>query len=194
MFKDEMLNGTNMTTHYTPYIFLRLFADEIKELPDKILYLDADLVFYNNIKTLYDIDIENYDFAAVRDYFGKWFIDYKYMYSGVLLMNLKRMRKSKVLAECRKMCREKKMLLPDQTALNVKCKSKLCLPRKYNEQKERKEDTVIRHFSMTIKFFPYFHTLNIKPWHIDNIHNVYKINDFDDILEEYLKIKGEKVI
>ena len=47
---------------------------------------------------------------------------------------------------------------------------------------------------MTIKFFPYFHTLNIKPWHIDNIHNVYKINDFDDILEEYLKIKGEKVI
>ena len=194
MFKDEMLNGTNMTTHYTPYIFLRLFADEIKELPDKVLYLDADLVFYDNIKTLYDIDIEDYDFAAVKDYFGKWFIDYKYMNSGVLLMNLKRMRKSKVLTECRKMCREKKMLLPDQTALNVKCKNKLCLPRKYNEQKKRKEDTVIRHFSMTIKFFPYFHTLNIKPWHIDNIHNVYKIYDFDDILEEYLKIKGEKVV
>lgn len=194
MFKKEMLGSTNMATHYTPYIFLRLFADKIKELPDKILYLDADLVIYDNIKSLYDIDIEKYDFAAVKDYFGRWFIDYKYMNSGVLLMNLKRMRESGVLEECRKMCKEKKMLLPDQTALNVKCKSKLCLPRKYNEQKERKEDTVIRHFSMTIKFFPKIYTLNIKPWQIDKIHNVYKINDFDDVLEEYLKVKGEKVV
>ena len=193
MFEKEMLNGTNMTTHYTPYIFLRLFADEIVELPDKILYLDADLVIYDDIKKLYDIDVGKYDFAAVKDYFGKWFIDYKYMNSGVLLMNLKRMRKTRVLAECRQMCKEKKMLLPDQTALNVKCKSKLYLPRKFNEQKKRRSDTVIRHFSMTIKFFPKFYTLNIKPWHIDKIHDVYKINDFDDILEEYLKIKGEEI-
>ena len=193
MFAKEMLNGTNMTTHYTPYIFLRLFADEIKELPDKILYLDADLVIYNDIKELYDININEYDFAAAKDYFGKWFIDYKYMNSGVLLMNLKRMRSSGVLAECRQMCKVKKMLLPDQTALNVKCKSKLYLPRKYNEQKQRRKDTVIRHFSMTIKFLPKFYTLNIKPWHIDKIHEVYKINDFDDVLDEYLKIKGEEI-
>jgi lipopolysaccharide biosynthesis glycosyltransferase len=193
MFEKEMLDGTNMTTRYTPYIFLRLFADEITELPDKILYLDADLVIYDDIKKLYDIDVEKYDFAAVKDYFGKWFIDYKYMNSGVLLMNLKRMRETGALAECRKMCKEKKMLLPDQTALNVKCKSKLYLPRKFNEQKNRRKDTVIRHFSMTIKFFPKFYTLNIKPWHIDKIHDVYKINDFDDVLEEYLKIKGEEI-
>lgn len=193
MFAKEMLNGTNMTTHYTPYIFLRLFADEINELPDKVLYLDADLVIYNDIKELYDININEYDFAAAKDYFGKWFIDYKYMNSGVLLMNLKRMRSSGVLAECRQMCKVKKMLLPDQTALNVKCKSKLYLPRKYNEQKQKRKDTVIRHFSMTIKFLPKFYTLNIKPWHIDKIHEVYKINDFDDVLDEYLKIKGEEI-
>ena len=133
------------------------------------------------------------DFAASKDYFGRWFIDYRYLNSGVLLMNLKRMRKDGTLAKCRKMCVEQKMLLPDQTALNLMCRKKLYLPRKYNEQKERKEDTVIRHFSMTMKFFPKFKTINIKPWNIDEIHKIYKINDFDDVIEKYLEIKGDKV-
>lgn len=192
-YKKEMLVGANMDTNYTPYIFLRLFADEVEELPDKVLYLDADIVVYDNLKKLYDIDISKYDFAASKDYLGKWFIDYRYLNSGVLLMNLKKMREEGSLAKCREMCVKQKMLLPDQTALNLICKKKLYLPRKYNEQKERKEDTVIRHFSMTIKFFPKFKKVNIKPWHIDKIHDVYNINDFDDVIEKFLEIKGEKV-
>lgn len=192
-YKREMLVGANMDTNYTPYIFLRLFADEIKAIPDKVLYLDADIVVYDDLKDLYNIDISDYDFAASKDYFGRWFIDYRYLNSGVLLMNLKRMRKDGTLAKCRKMCVEQKMLLPDQTALNLMCRKKLYLPRKYNEQKKRKEDTVIRHFSMTMKFFPKFKTINIKPWDIDEIHKIYKINDFDDVIEKYLEIKGDKV-
>lgn len=191
MFREEMMNTVNMTTHYTPYIFLRLFADKIEELPDKILYLDTDIVCYKDIKELYDTNIDNYEFAAAKDYFGMWFIDRKYMNSGVLLMNLKKMRENNSLSNCRKMCMEKKMLLPDQTALNEVCKAKYYLPRKYNEQKQRSDDTVIRHFSMTIKFWPWFHTLNIKPWNVNEIHEIYKINDFDDVLDEYLKVKGE---
>lgn len=191
MFREEMMNTVNMTTHYTPYIFLRLFADKIEELPDKILYLDTDIVCYKDIKELYDTNIDNYEFAAAKDYFGMWFIDRKYINSGVLLMNLKKMRENNSLNNCRKMCMEKKMLLPDQTALNEVCKAKYYLPRKYNEQKQRSDDTVIRHFSMTIKFWPWFHTLNIKPWNVNEIHEIYKINDFDDVLDEYLKVKGE---
>lgn len=191
MFRKEMMNTVNMTTHYTPYIFLRLFADKIEELPDKILYLDTDIVCYKDIKELYDTNIDNYEFAAAKDYFGMWFIDRKYINSGVLLMNLKKMRENNSLNNCRKMCMEKKMLLPDQTALNEVCKAKYYLPRKYNEQKQRSDDTVIRHFSMTIKFWPWFHTLNIKPWNVNEIHEIYKINDFDDVLDEYLKVKGE---
>ena len=49
-YKREMLVGANMDTNYTPYIFLRLFADEIKEIPDKVLYLDADIVVYDDLK------------------------------------------------------------------------------------------------------------------------------------------------
>ena len=151
------------------------------------MYLDADIVCYGDLNELYNRDIADYEFAASLDYFGKWFIDYKYINSGVLLMNLKKLRENDSLRKCREMCVEKKMLLPDQTALNKCCEQKLYLPRKYNEQKERKEDTVVRHFSKTIKFIPYFKTINIKPWEIEKIHDVYKIHDFDDVIEKYLK-------
>lgn len=192
LFDDEMLNSINLNTSYTPYIFLRLFADQIPELPNKLLYLDADTVCYKDLSELFNIDVSDYEFAASRDYIGRWFIDYNYLNSGVLLLNLENMKKNDSFTNCRKMCIEKRLLLPDQTALNACCKNKLYLPRKFNEQKERKDDTVIRHFSMTIKLIP-FKKINIKPWHIDKIHDVYGIHDFDDILDEYLKIKkGEE--
>ena len=54
-FKSEMLHGKNMKTHYTPYIFVRLFSDVIEELPDKILYIDTDIICYKDIKELFDI-------------------------------------------------------------------------------------------------------------------------------------------
>ena len=38
---------------------------------------------------------------------------------------------------------------------------------------------------------PYLKFLNVKPWNIEGIHEIYKIHDFDDILEEYLNIKNE---
>ena len=110
------------------------------------------------------------------------------MHSGVLLLNLKKLRETNALSKCRQMCLDKKMLLPDQTALNKCCKFKLLLPREYNEQKKRTEETVVRHFSMTMKFVPYFKTINIKPWHIDKVHDVYKIYDYEDIIEEYKNI------
>lgn len=212
-FKEEMLNSANINTHYTPYILVRLFSDKVESLPDKILYLDSDLVIYKNIETLYNMKIDDYDFAAAIDYIGQYFINKNYINSGVLLMNMKKMKEEKVFERCRKMVIEKRMLLPDQTALNKICKDKKYLPRKYNEQKERQEDTVIRHFSMTIKFIvhsnnkkkelikrhcailkflPCLKFLNVKPWNIEGIHEIYKIHDFDDILEEYLNIKEKE--
>ncbi len=187
-FRSEMMEGKNMKTHYTPYIFLRLFADKIEELPDKVLYMDIDIVCYDDISKIYNTDVSNYEFAAAKDYYGKWFIDLNYMNSGVLLMNLKKLRETQALSKCRKMCLDKKMLLPDQTALNKCCKYKLLLPNRCNEQNKRQNDTVVRHFSMKMKFLPYFKTVNIKPWHIDKVHDVYKIFDYEDIIEDYRTI------
>lgn len=189
IYKEEMLKNINRRTHYTPYIFLRLLSDKIKELPDKILYLDTDLVCYKDINTLYNIDMTSYEIAAARDYIGRKWIDLDYLNSGVVLMNLKKIRETNSFDKCRKMCMTRRMALPDQTALNKCCKDKLILEDKYNEQYKRKEDTVIRHFSMQLLYFPIIRPRNIKPWEIDKVHNILKINDYDDIYEEFLKIK-----
>ena len=192
LIKKEVLSSVNQKTHYTPYIFIRLFSDKIKELPDKILYLDCDIVCYKDIKEIFDIDIEEYDVGVVKDYIGRKVINRKYINSGVLLINLKKVREDGSFEKARNIAKKRVMAMPDQTAIYKACTKKLYLPDKYNEQKERKEDTVIRHFSMTIKLLPYFRLVNIKPWNIDRMHNEYKIFDYEDILEKYLEIKNKE--
>ena len=189
LFKEELLKSANIKTHYTPYILVRLFSDKIDIIPDKILYLDSDIVCYKSIDELYNINIEQYELGGALDYFGRRMINSKYINSGVLLMNMKLIREHGSFIKARKMCKNKKMLLPDQTALNKICKKKLYLSRKFNEQKAKQSDTVIRHFSMTMKFFPTFKLINIKPWQIDKVHEIYQIYDYEDIIKEYLKIK-----
>ena len=189
LFKREMMKCINMNTHYTPYIFIRLLSDLIKELPNKILYLDCDIVCYRDIKEIYDTDISDYEIAAALDYLGRRMIHSKYMNSGVVLMNLDMIRKTKSFRTARKMCKGRKMMLPDQTAINKACKKKIWLDDKCNEQKKRREDTIIRHFSMTLKMFPIIHLENVKPWQIEAVHKRYKIYDYEDIIEEYTKTK-----
>lgn len=188
IFKKEFSNSNNIENFYTPYTFLRLFADQINELPDKIIYLDTDIVVRKNIKELYDIDITNYEIAGSRDYYGKIFFNPRYLNAGVLLLNMKKLRETRMLNRAMKLCATKKIFLLDQTAINKLTKKKLILKSKFNEQHKIKKDTVIRHFSMTIKFFPVFKKQNIKPWHIDKVHNILKIYEFDDILERYKSI------
>lgn len=191
LYKEKMLKNINKKTHYTPYIFLRLLSDKIEQLPDKILYLDVDIVCYKDIKELYDIDMTNYEIAAARDFIGRKWIHPKYMNSGVVLINLANVRKTNSFEKCRQMCMTKRMMLPDQTALNRCCKSKLMLDDKFNEQYKRREDTVIRHFSMQLLYFPYPRPRNIKPWEIEKVHEVLKIHDYDDVYEEFLATKKD---
>ena len=189
IYNEEMKKNINMKTHYTPYIFLRLLSDKIEILPEKLLYLDTDIVCYKDISELYNIDMSNYEIAAAKDFIGRKWINKNYLNSGVLLMNLKKIRKNNSFEACRKMCLTRKMMLPDQTALNDCCKYKLILDDKFNEQYKRKSDTVIRHFSMQLLYFPIIRPRNIKPWEIDKVHNILKIHDYDDIYEEYLEVK-----
>ena len=87
------------------------------------------------------------------------------------------------------MCRDKKMFMPDQSALN-----KLAVKRKtsaiYNEQGGIKQNTVFKHFTTFFKFLPFFHAVTIKPWDEEKLHNSLNIFEFDDILiksKEYEK-------
>ena len=190
---NKELPEANIDTRFTPYCMLRLYADQINELPDKILYLDTDVVCLKDPIELYNIDITNYEIAGVLDYYGSHFYKKKiykkdYLNSGVLLLNLKLIKKTKLFKKSREMCKSVKMLLPDQSALNKLSKHKLIIKRKFNEQKKIKKNTIFRHFTTTFKFFPKFHTQTIKPWNIDKLHSILKVHEFDDILEDYKQI------
>jgi hypothetical protein len=89
-----------------------------------------------------------------------------------------------------KLCMQRWMMLADQAALNKVISRRKLMPRKYNEQGERPcKDTVLHHFSNNFKFFPYFRVQKVKPFEVNKIHEVLKITEYDDILEEYKKLK-----
>ena len=189
-FNNWVLNSSNKLSSYTPFAFLRLFADKIDNLPEKILYLDCDIMFNGNIEELFKTDISNHEIAVVLDRYGRFFINPSYFNSGMLLMNMKKIKETNLLEKVRNLCLNKKMSFPDQTALNKLCKNKLYLPRRFNEQGKLKADTVVQHFSKRIKWFPIFKTINIKPWQIEEVQKQYKINSYNDIYNEYLNLKN----
>ncbi len=190
-YRETLLNAKNQDNLYTPYSFLRLFADRVTFLPEKIIYLDTDTVLCGDISLLYDVEINDAEFAAVRDYYGRIFLGINYLNSGVLLLNLHKIRQTGLFQRAIRRCAEKKIFLPDQTTINRLAVKKKILPRRFNEQHKCRKNTLIRHFSMTIRWFPKFHTQNIKPWHVDKVHTCLKIHRFDDILNDYLTRKPQ---
>ena len=187
-FNQWINSSKNKFNSYTPFAFLRLFADTIENLPKKIIYLDTDIMINGDIKELFDIDISNHELGIVLDRYGHFFIRPKYFNSGMLLMNMEKIKQSKLLEKVKDFCTKKKMAFPDQSALNKCCKSKLYLPRKFNEQGKLKKNTIVHHFSKKIKWFPFFHTINVKPWQIDSVHKKYKCYAYDEIYDKYKKI------
>lgn len=185
----------NIKTRFTPCCMLRLFADEISEIPDKILYLDNDVIIRKDFtKEFYSQDIDDFEMIGSLDYYGKWFFKknifkFDYLNSGVLLLNMSKIRKTELFKNARKMCAEKKMFMPDQSALNKICNLKKIMPRRFNEQRKLKENTVIQHFSTTFRFFPIIKTVTVKPWQIDKMHSILKNFEYDDILMQYSKEK-----
>ena len=190
----------NMGTYFTPCAMLRLYMDKVPELTrlNRILYLDYDVVARGDIADFYDTDLTNIEAAGVLDIYGRRWYHYRglfkqdYINSGVMLFNLKECKKSKMFEKAAKICAEKWMLLPDQSALNRAIDRRKLMSRKFNEQEERpRRDTVLHHFSNNFKFWPYFRVQKVKPFEIEKIHEVLKITEYDDILEEYKKLKGK---
>jgi len=190
------LPAANMATRFTPYCMLRLFADLIPGLPEKLLYLDTDVICRRDLCGFYHQDLSGYEIAGVLDYYGRWFfrrhpMRADYLNSGVLLMNLGEIRQTGLLQKCRQICAGKKMFMPDQSALNKAAASKKLQPRRFNEQRRLREDTVLQHFTTTFRLFPHLHTLTVKPWQIDKMHEQLNLHEYDDLFTEYLHLQPD---
>lgn len=190
IYKAEIGGSPNEGSYCTPYTLLRLLADKVDGMPeDKLLYLDIDLLINDDIRKLYDIDITDYEYAAAKDHYGKKFLHHDYINAGVLLFNMKKIKETGLLKKARDMINTKKMVFSDQSAIYNCTTKKLLLPQRFNDQKWLKKNTIIRHFSKTLKLTPYPRNVNIKPWKISDMHRVFKCYHFDDVLYEYVYYK-----
>lgn len=189
LYNEYFANTPNKNPYTSPYTLIRLLADKIDGLPDKILYLDIDILFNKDISLIYDIDISDYEYAAARDHYGKYLINPNYINAGVLLFNLEKMKETNIFEKAREWLKKKKLLFADQSALTRATTKRKVLPQRYNDQKFLHSWTIIRHFSKRLFWLPYPHTDNIKQWHVSKVHKVFKYYQFDDILYEYIYLK-----
>lgn len=195
LFKDETPDA-NLSTRFTPCCMLRLFADKIDEIPDRILYLDTDVICCRDFGDFYYQNMDGVEIAGVLDYYGSWFFRKNifkrdYLNSGVLLMNMCELRKTGLLSSCRHMCTTKQMFMPDQSALNKLSVSKRICERKYNDQRRLHSDTVFQHFTTHFRFFPYVRTENVKPWQTEEVTTILHIpeSEYGALFAKYYDIK-----
>ncbi len=189
LYMREFDKCPNEGAYCSPYTLIRLFADIVPGMPDKLLYLDADVMFNRSIHLLYDIDVTEYEYAAARDHYGKYLLHPNYINAGVLLFNLKKIKESGLLRKARELIKTKKLVFADQSALIRSTAKKKMLPQKFNDQKFLHKSTVVRHFSKRLFYFPYPHTANIKQWQVSLLHKIFRYYCFDDILYEYIYLK-----
>ena len=190
IYKKEFDSCPNEQCYCSPYTLIRLFADLYEELPEKILYLDVDILFNRDIDLLWNTDIEGFEYAAARDHYGKFLINPNFINAGVILFNLKKCRETKLFEKCRELIKTKKLVFADESAI-IRCTTKKkMLSQRFNDQKFLYKNTVIRHFSKRLFWTPYPHTANIKQWSVTKVHKIFGYENFDDILYEYIYQKN----
>lgn len=186
----------NMDTIFTPNCVLRLFADQVPDLPDRILYLDTDVVSRRDCSEFYHQNMDGIELAGTLDYYGRWFfhnrgIRFDYLNSGVLLLNLKEIRRTGLFERARRLCVTTQMFMPDQSALNRLVTEVRIMPRRYNDQRRLHADTVFQHFTTSFRLWPWVHTLTVKPWQVTAVHDQLKLHEYDDVLDEYDRLEPQ---
>lgn len=180
-------------SEFTPYALLRLYIDVIDKIPNKIIYLDTDTVINNDISELYNIDISKYELGVVKDLFN-WFYIYRwkfcknnesYFNTGVLLINIEKVKETKLFTRAREFLKTNKRHYIDQDALNFLVKNKLMLPGKFNAKDKYYDEIVVHHFCNVRKKWNWFH--RTKPWEVNLVKE--RIHAYDDILDKYIELK-----
>jgi len=171
--------------------YYRSFIARLFPQYDKAIYIDSDTIVVGDIAELYDMQLgDNLVGALVdpkveavpefREYVNNAVgVPYtEYVNSGVLLLNLKGLRKIRYIQKMVHTIEkyDANLVAPDQDYLNVICRGKIMhLGPEWNMQPvkgELPENTKIIHFN-----------LFKKPWHYDDV-------DCEEIFWEYAKHSG----
>lgn len=130
---EKNFNNVYLSGHVSKAAYFRLaLADILPDNIEKVLYLDVDLLVCDNIKNLWNTDLENLPLGAVPDYgimASSRLCDQKesviglpvgekYFNSGVLIINLKKWREEKYFLKILEIINNNKFPHHDQDALN----------------------------------------------------------------------------
>ena len=131
-------NSPNYNTKYSKLSYTRCFFSKILQ-ESKILYIDIDALVIDNIEELWNIDIKEKALAGVYEngewskYLGVDGLDYNYINSGVLVMNLDYIRQHKLDDKMINLLNTKHFYFPDQDVINIVCKNHIKhIGNKYN--------------------------------------------------------------
>lgn len=140
---DATFRDAPLLHHFTSEVYYRILCSELlPETMERILYLDSDMLVRSSLKDFYNMEFEGKTLIGIRDTLGP--VYYKnqhysrlaelglteedvYVNSGVLLMNLEKMRKSFVLADFLCQVNEKRDIIDmvDQDMINVYFKGEI---------------------------------------------------------------------
>ena len=113
--------------HVSHAALLKFFLPEILSSIDKVLYIDSDVLVQDSLEPLYETNIQNYYAAVVRDtlsvlgreYMQSVGINNQYYFnSGVLLLNLQKMREDSISQKLVVFRTQKEQNFMDQDAFN----------------------------------------------------------------------------
>jgi len=126
-------DSPNYNSIYTQMSFLRCYFSKILN-EDKILYIDADAIVVDNIQELWDIDLKDNVIAGVHEGGTDWNahlctygLNDTYINSGVLLMDLKKIREEKLDDSMLYLLNHNHFWYPDQDVINLVCRNRIQL-------------------------------------------------------------------
>ncbi|WP_306542405.1 glycosyltransferase [Streptococcus suis] len=173
LLEDQQFSAIPIRTEQFPIeSFSRFLLPELLADLGRILYLDVDILVHGNLMELFQTDLEEYELGAIveADIFKyyQWYLDSlgfgpndAYFSSGVLLMDLDKMRQNGTTNQLIAMALEKARdyKFPDQDILNTYYKGQFKqLSPAYNYTDVRKQnrelatdDVLIEHFNGDIK-------------------------------------------
>ena len=116
-------NSVNIKNRFGGYInFLKVYYPTLLPRLNKVIHLDVDTIICDSLKDFWDIDVTSKWFAAVPEYQAmhsqlKLYGDVYYN-AGVMLINLRQMRKDDIMDTMAKFLNEVPQPFADQDAWN----------------------------------------------------------------------------
>lgn len=170
----EFFKDFYISRQITQASYYRIITPELFSTLDKILYLDCDIIITGDILELYNININNYFFAAVDEekYPDNRLLNLdipeneRYFNAGVMLINLSQWRDSNTSKKIIEFIKEKKERLEshDQDAINAILWGKwLNISYKYNFTSILESIHLINYKEIN-KYILIIHYTGIKPW------------------------------